>query len=133
MREERWVDFRLGGFVLRTFTRDDGLTTTNPCEALMREYPPILRNAGIRGTVVVWFFVSEEGQVLDRRVPQSSGHTQLDEAALQVADVFQIFAGSEPGKYRPGLDSASDYFPGPVATVAVAGMVRLRHPRPTAT
>ncbi len=58
--------------------------------ALMREYPPLLRNAGIGGRVVVWFFISEEGQVLDRRVSQSSGHTQLDEAALQVADVFQF-------------------------------------------
>jgi len=58
--------------------------------ALMREYPPILRNAGIGGTVVVWFFISEEGLVLDRRVSQSSGHTQIDEAALRVADVFRF-------------------------------------------
>ncbi len=58
--------------------------------ALMREYPPLLRNAGVGGSVVVWFFISEEGQVLDRRVSQSSGHTQLDEAALRVADVFRF-------------------------------------------
>ena len=58
--------------------------------ALMREYPPLLRNAGIGGQVVVWFFISEEGQVLDRRVALSSGHIQLDEAALQVADVFRF-------------------------------------------
>jgi len=36
--------------------------------------------------VVVWFFISEDGTVLDSRV-------------------------SEPGQSRPGLDSASDYFP----------------------
>ncbi len=58
--------------------------------ALMREYPSILRNAGIGGEVVVWFFISEEGMVLDRRVSQSSGHTLLDEAALEVADVFRF-------------------------------------------
>ena len=29
--------------------------------ALMREYPAILRDAGIGGTVVVWFFITEEG------------------------------------------------------------------------
>ena len=58
--------------------------------ALMTEYPPILREAGIGGTVVVWFFVSEEGQVLNRIVSQTSGHAQLDEAALQVADVFRF-------------------------------------------
>ena len=39
----------------------------------MTEYPPTLREAGIGGTVVVWFFVSEEGQVLNRIVSQTSG------------------------------------------------------------
>ena len=58
--------------------------------ALMKEYPSILRNAGIGGEVVVWFVISEEGIVLERRVSQSSGHTLLDEAALQVADVFRF-------------------------------------------
>jgi len=58
--------------------------------ALMREYPVILRDAGIGGTVVVWFFISEEGRVLDRRVSESSGHVPLDEASLQVADVFRF-------------------------------------------
>ena len=58
--------------------------------ALMREYPVILRDAGIGGTVVVWFFISEEGRVLDRRVSESSGHVPLDEASLKVADVFRF-------------------------------------------
>ena len=58
--------------------------------ALMRLYPPLLRNAGIGGQVVVWFFISEEGTVLDRRVSQSSGYAQLDEAALKVAGVFRF-------------------------------------------
>ena len=58
--------------------------------ALMREYPPVLRDAGIGGQVVVWFFISEEGRVLNRRVSESSGHVPLDEAALKVADVFRF-------------------------------------------
>ena len=58
--------------------------------ALMRLYPPILRDAGIGGSVVVWFFISEQGTVLDRRVSESSGHIPLDEAALEVADVFRF-------------------------------------------
>ncbi len=58
--------------------------------ALMGEYPPILRDAGIGGQVVVWFYISEMGRVLDRRIAESSGHLQLDEAALNVADVFQF-------------------------------------------
>ena len=56
--------------------------------ALMREYPRILRDHGIGGTVVVWFLVSEQGTVLERRVSESSGRIQLDEAALRVADAF---------------------------------------------
>jgi protein TonB len=58
--------------------------------ALMREYPPILRDAGIGGTVVVWFFINEEGLVQDTRVSQSSGQQQFDQAALEVADVLRF-------------------------------------------
>jgi TonB family protein len=58
--------------------------------ALMTQYPAMLRNAGIGGTVEVWFFISEEGRVLDRKVFRSSGYVQLDEAALRVADVFRF-------------------------------------------
>jgi len=58
--------------------------------ALAREYPLILRDVGIGGRVVVWFLVSEEGRVLDRRVFESSGYPPLDEAALRVADVFRF-------------------------------------------
>ena len=59
-------------------------------QALMTQYPAMLRNAGIGGTVELWFFISKEGRVLDRRVFASSGYVQLDEAALKVADVFRF-------------------------------------------
>jgi protein TonB len=58
--------------------------------ALEREYPPLLRDAGIGGTVNVWFFIDENGRVLDTRVQQSSGHKALDDAALRVANVMQF-------------------------------------------
>ena len=58
--------------------------------ALEREYPPLLRDAGIGGTVRVHFFITEEGMVQDTRIDQSSGHSALDEAALRVADVFEF-------------------------------------------
>jgi len=67
--------------------------------AMERAYPPILRDAGIGGTVVVWFYVSDEGVVWDRRVSQSSGQAQFDAAALAVAGVIQFtpaMNGSEP-------------------------------------
>ncbi len=59
-------------------------------QAMERAYPPILRDAGIGGQVVVWFFISEDGVVLDKRIDKSSGHPQLDEAALSVADVYRF-------------------------------------------
>lgn len=58
--------------------------------ALEREYPPILRDAGIGGTVQVHFFIDEEGSVQRTLVAQTSGHASLDEAALRVANVFQF-------------------------------------------
>ena len=106
-----------GGFVTGTFTavRVDGAaiqadpppTRLNPVfapmtirpeitnrsevqEALAREYPRALRRAGIGGQVVVWFFISETGRVLDTRVARTSGREELDAAALEVADVFRF-------------------------------------------
>ena len=58
--------------------------------ALEREYPTILRDAGIGGTVIVQFFVDEEGIVRRTLVATSSGHASLDEAALRVASVFEF-------------------------------------------
>jgi protein TonB len=53
--------------------------------ALQAAYPPLLRDAGIGGTTIVWFLIDEEGDVLKRQVERSSGHGALDEAALAVA------------------------------------------------
>ncbi len=60
--------------------------------ALEREYPPLLRDAGIGGTTVVWFFIDETGAVKNQQVHTSSGHQSLDEAALRVAPVFKFIA-----------------------------------------
>jgi protein TonB len=69
--------------------------------ALEREYPPLLRDAGIGGTVTVWFFIDEEGRVQDRRLQESSGHSQLDEAAMDVATVMRFTAALNRDKKVP--------------------------------
>ena len=51
---------------------------------LERRYPPMLRDAGIGGTVVLWVFIDEQGNVRNTRVTQGSGYDQLDEAARAV-------------------------------------------------
>lgn len=57
---------------------------------LNREYPPLLREAGIGGRVVVYFFVNERGIVEQVRISESSGHPALDDAALNVAGAFEF-------------------------------------------
>lgn len=59
-------------------------------DALRREYPAVMRDAGIQGTVRVWFRIDAEGRVVDRRIQESSGYRQLDEAALEVADLMEF-------------------------------------------
>jgi periplasmic protein TonB len=58
--------------------------------ALERTYPPLLRDAGIGGTPVVWFFIDENGRVLKHLLSKSSGYDALDAAAIQVASVMQF-------------------------------------------
>ena len=58
--------------------------------AMVRTYPAVLRDAGVGGTVKVYLFIDESGQVQDRRLDQSSGHPAFDEAALAVADVYRF-------------------------------------------
>jgi len=59
-------------------------------EAMQRAYPPLLRDAGIGGTVVVWFFIGSDGRVAERRINTSSGHRALDEAAMRVAARYRF-------------------------------------------
>ncbi len=96
---DQCADVRVDGFdeevdlsaapVFTPMTVRPEITNRSEVQAtLMREYPPILRDAEIGGTVEVWLFISEEGRVLDSRVSKSSGRVQFDEAALRVvADV----------------------------------------------
>lgn len=58
--------------------------------ALSREYPPVLRDAGIGGMVKVYFYIDDMGVVRNTRVHESSGYEQLDEAAIKVANLYRF-------------------------------------------
>ncbi|MEX2467171.1 MAG: M56 family metallopeptidase [Gemmatimonadota bacterium] len=58
--------------------------------AMASRYPPLLREAGVEGTVRVYFLISATGRVAEVRLDQSSGHEALDEAALAVAAVYRF-------------------------------------------
>lgn len=63
---------------------------------LQRRYPPMLRDAGIGGTVILWVYVEESGAVGPTRVIDSSGNAQLDELAQQVM--------REAARFSPALN-----------------------------
>lgn len=69
--------------------------------ALESEYPPLLRDAGIGGTVKVWFFVDEAGELVKTRVHTSSGHQALDEAAMRIARVYEFSPATNGGEAVP--------------------------------
>jgi protein TonB len=58
--------------------------------ALVRNYPPLLRDAGIGGTVLLWALINESGTVLKTQVKEKSGHEAFDAAASKVADIMKF-------------------------------------------
>ena len=76
----------------------------NPDEvvaALEREYPAQLKEAGIGGTVQVWFFIDEEARVQRVMVVESSGHRSLDDAAVKVGEIIQFTPALNRDQGRP--------------------------------
>ncbi|MCI0433994.1 MAG: M56 family metallopeptidase [Gemmatimonadetes bacterium] len=57
---------------------------------LGRTYPPLLRDAGIGGEIVMWFLVDESGHVVKTQLFRTSGYPALDEAATRVAEVMRF-------------------------------------------
>lgn len=68
---------------------------------MVREYPPLLRDAGIGGTVQIYFFIDEEGVVEQVRLDESSGHEALDTAALNVAGAYRFSPALDGGESVP--------------------------------
>lgn len=52
---------------------------------LVKNYPPLLRDAGIGGTVLLWVFIDESGEVQRSLVKTTSGFPDMDASALEVA------------------------------------------------
>ena len=66
--------------------------------ALQREYPPLLKERLIGGTTVVHVFIDEEGIVRNQSVSRSSGHKELDDAALEVVQVARFSPAINEGR-----------------------------------
>ena len=88
---------------LRAFTVAPSIVNRDEVVTAMEQnYPPLLRDAGIGGTIRVMMFVSDDGTLADVRLGESSGHQALDAAALRVARTY---------RFAPALDGND-----PVAT-----------------
>jgi periplasmic protein TonB len=77
-----------------TFTpmtvRPQLLNTREVQQALERQYPPMLRDAGITGSVVLWFFIGEDGDVRTTVIHQGSGYDAFDQAAQGIARIMRF-------------------------------------------
>jgi protein TonB len=69
--------------------------------ALEREYPSLLRDAGVGGRVDVWIRISESGTIERTQVNTSSGQAALDDAALKVAQIIKFSPAMNRDKQVP--------------------------------
>jgi periplasmic protein TonB len=58
--------------------------------ALQRNYPTLLRDAGIGGTVEVLLWLQADGSIHRAALGRTSGHADLDAAALRVVEVMRL-------------------------------------------
>ena len=63
---------------------------TEVAAAVTRNYPTMMRDAGIGGTTVMWFLLDETGKTIKFQVQKPSGYPQLDEAAKKVAPTMKF-------------------------------------------
>jgi protein TonB len=69
--------------------------------ALEREYPALLRDAGVGGRAIVWIRLDETGTVRDVQINTSSGQPSLDEAALKVGQIMKFSPAMNRDKVVP--------------------------------
>jgi protein TonB len=66
--------------------------------SLQRNYPPLLRDAGIGGRAVLWFHIDENGNVVKTQLNESSGYEALDAAAARVASTMRFTSAKNRDK-----------------------------------
>jgi protein TonB len=57
---------------------------------LERLYPPMLKEAGIGGRVLLWVFVDEQGKAVRSQINTSSGYPALDNTAAQIVEQMEF-------------------------------------------
>ncbi len=67
-------------------------------QSVERHYPELLRRAGIEGTVQIYVYIDDDGEVLNAQVKESSGDPRLDEAAVRAAREFEFTPALDGGE-----------------------------------
>lgn len=89
--EDRTIDELRAEPTFTPFTVAPSILNRDEVVRIMNEeYPPLLREAGIGGTVRVFFFIDADGLVEQVRLDQTAGHPALDQAALNVAGAYRF-------------------------------------------
>ena len=66
-------------------------------DLLVRNYPPLLRDAGVGGTVLAWLLIDDDGNVIRTKLSKSSGHEALDAAGLKVIEQIKFTPAEHNG------------------------------------
>ncbi len=96
-------------------------------EALIENYPPLLRDAGVGGKVLVWLYIDEDGQVAKTLImhKDGSGHEALDQAALRVVASMRFEPALNRGTPTPVWIAVPIVFQAKNGHVVPADSVRL--------
>ena len=96
--------------------------------ALSLEYPSLLRDARVGGTVLIRFHVDERGFVSETLVERSSGYAQLDVAAAPCRSTVRVHARRERRGGGSRLAPGAHQVPGGVTRRRVSPSTGRRGP-----
>ncbi len=67
-------------------------------DRLHRLYPPELKKAGVGGTAMIWIRIDENGEVRETNIRDSTGHPDLDFAALRLGYMMRWEPATNRGR-----------------------------------
>lgn len=82
-----------------SFTSQPELQNLAEIQTLIeKEYPPLLRDAGIGGRADVWLLIDTNGEIVRTQLTERTGQPALDEAALRVAAAMRFTPAVNQGE-----------------------------------
>ncbi|PAT35897.1 hypothetical protein CK620_01145 [Vandammella animalimorsus] len=111
-------------------SKPDVVTPPSLMYALTVAYPAKALRQGLEGKAVVELHYDAQGQVLQAHIQQSSGHPELDAAALEAAGKARLQPGTRNGKPEAGRVGLPVQFviPKPAAPAPAATPEPAAHP-----